>query len=105
MVFVDLVAKLIMQQLGQVNEPDQKLHSSFKLHLYASFYNRSEAIALDLLEGLQNLNSPQFQLTLRFSEDKSKTSINALGGQVEMTSINSNQVTEKDPGQKMGTWS
>jgi len=52
------------------------LHPEFELHLYVSFQSRADAIALDVLEGLQELvrnnKSKSLHLHLRFSDQKSR---------------------------------
>ncbi len=54
MVFVDLVAFLIRQNLGLMSDIDDKIliRDKFKFTLYASFPKEEEALCLDLLEGL-----------------------------------------------------
>jgi hypothetical protein len=53
LVFIDLVAFMIRQNLGLLNQSDSKiLNKNFKFTLYVSFANQEEAIAIHLLEGL-----------------------------------------------------
>ena len=53
LVFIDLVAKMILQYLdAPFTESEELLHDEFKLVFYASFQNEDEAIALPLLQGL-----------------------------------------------------
>ena len=63
--FVDLVSRIIMNKDLPTS---QQLSASFKLKLYASFASRNDAIALKILE---NVVSPNYQLFLRFSDEKS----------------------------------
>jgi hypothetical protein len=42
---------MILSSLNLISKQEM-LHQNFQLILYASFQNREEAIALDLLEGL-----------------------------------------------------
>jgi hypothetical protein len=51
LVFIDLIAKIALGELGLIPEEDQ-LHPGFKLHLFASFRNEEEGIGLDLLNAL-----------------------------------------------------
>lgn len=67
LVFIDLVAKMILQDLNNLPDTDEKLNDGFKFILFASFKNREDAIALPLLEGLQKLTK-KFELILRFSD-------------------------------------
>eukprot|EP00347_Sterkiella_histriomuscorum_P024123 403332230 len=73
LVFVDLVAFLIRQNLGLMNQMDSRiLHKEkFKFTLYASFPKEEEALCLDLLEGLQEITNKSenknFELILRIS--------------------------------------
>lgn len=77
LVFVDLVAFLIRQNLGLLNQADSRiLHKEkFKFTLYASFPREEDALCLDLLEGLQEIvnkmessdGHQNFELVLRIS--------------------------------------
>jgi NAD(P)H-flavin reductase len=75
LVFVDLIALMIRQNLGLLNGspniPIFATGSTFKFVLYASFASREDAVGLELLEGLQeitkSLNLKNFHLELRFS--------------------------------------
>jgi hypothetical protein len=71
-VFIDLVAHLIKKNLGLLNERESaRLDDSFKFVLYVSFATREDSIALDLLEGLQTINTKlgknNFELHVRLS--------------------------------------
>lgn len=76
LVFIDLVAKMILQYLdAPFTESEELLHDDFKLVFYASFQNKDDSIALQLLQGLQNLVKKRgcedkFQLVTRFSDDQ-----------------------------------
>lgn len=70
LVFVDLVAYLIRQNLGKLERSE--LHpTNFKFILYASFATKQDAVGLELLEGLQEITQKQhhvnFELVLRYS--------------------------------------
>jgi hypothetical protein len=54
LVFIDLVARLLMQSVG-VFSPEESLNPCFKFVLFASFDSRENAIALELLEGFKDL--------------------------------------------------
>lgn len=54
LVFIDLVVRMILSNLGVIRE-EERMHPEFKLHLYVSFFNRQESVALDLLEALQKI--------------------------------------------------
>ncbi len=73
LVFMDLVAYLLRQNLGLIEEKSPLSGSTFKFVLYASFPSRKEASGLDLLEGLFNvtkaLGLSNFHLELRFSSE------------------------------------
>jgi hypothetical protein len=70
-----LVARQVLESVGAI-ESQNRLNPNFKFVLFASFENRANAIALDLLEGLKNLQNSlghnTFDLELRFSDQKSK---------------------------------
>ena len=55
LVFIDLVAFLVRLNLGLLNLSDGTIldKKNFKFTLYASFATEDDALALDLLEGLQ----------------------------------------------------
>ena len=57
LVFIDLVAFLIRQNLGLMNGLDNVIlnKEKFKFTLYASFPKEEEALCMDLLEGLQDI--------------------------------------------------
>jgi hypothetical protein len=58
LVFMDLVALMIRQTLGLLNnKPSIKIFEgkTFKFVLYASFPSRSDAVGLELLEGLKDI--------------------------------------------------
>jgi len=67
LVFIDLVAKIALSELGLIPEQD-RLHPEFKFILYASFLNKDDAIALELLEKLaefvKSRGSNSFKLNL-----------------------------------------
>lgn len=52
LVFIDLVARMLIQELGMLPVGYQKIHPDFKLCLYASFKNRTDSMCLPLIEGL-----------------------------------------------------
>jgi hypothetical protein len=54
LVFIDLVAFLIRQDLDLLSKSDNEIlnKDKFKFTLYASFASAQDAVALDLLEGL-----------------------------------------------------
>ena len=60
LVFLDLIALMIRVNLGLI--PEQEVpaifnaKTQFKFVLYASFPTRKEAIGLDLIEGLRDIN-------------------------------------------------
>jgi len=58
LVFVDLVAHLIRKNLSLIsNDENQRLNPrNFKFVLFVSFPDEQEAIALELLDGLVELN-------------------------------------------------
>jgi hypothetical protein len=73
---MDLVALMIRQTLGLLNskQPIKIFEGkTFKFVLYASFPSRSDAIGLEFLEGLRdiqmNLPFKNFHLELRFGND------------------------------------
>ena len=76
LVFIDLVAKMVLQLLNApFTESEELLHDDFNLVFYASFQSRADAIALPLLEGLQQLTKKKgceakFTLVIRFSDEK-----------------------------------
>jgi hypothetical protein len=70
LVFVDLVAYLIKKNLGLLSAKEAaRLDDSFKLVLYVSFFSSELTIALELLEGLQTINTKlgknNFELNVR----------------------------------------
>lgn len=73
LVFMDLIAYMLRQNLGLLTEKSPICGSTFKFILYASFPSRKESIGLDLLEGLNNLTKilglTNFHLELRFSNE------------------------------------
>ena len=72
LVFIDIVAKLLLQQQSLLKDED-KFNEDFKFVFYVSFMSRDEAIGLELMEGLHNLlresGSDAFDLRLRLSKD------------------------------------
>ena len=73
LVFIDIVAKMLMQTQNLLKDEDQ-FNKDFKFVFFASFVSREEAIGLDLMEGLANLmreqGSDAFELRLRLSKDE-----------------------------------
>ena len=58
LVFMDLVALLIRQNLGLLKPGEVSLFdygSNFKFVLYASFASRPDGIGLEMLEGLRDI--------------------------------------------------
>ena len=56
LVFVDLVAFLVRVNLGLLKENEKGLiGKDFKFIFYVSFPNRTDSVALDLVEGLDEL--------------------------------------------------
>lgn len=55
LVFMDLIAKLILQTQDSLTTSDERFDDGFQLVLFASFQSRQDAIALPLLEGLSKL--------------------------------------------------
>lgn len=54
LVFIDLVARIALSQIGIVDGPE-KLNPDCKFTLFVSYANRKEAIALTLLEELAKM--------------------------------------------------
>jgi len=74
--FMDMVAKLLRQELGALAPADERFHPDFKLVMFVGSQSRKDAIALPLLEGLQDLvnrkgTPDKFRLYFRFSDQKS----------------------------------
>lgn len=76
LVFMDLVALLLRQNTGLLNnKPSIKIFEgkTFKFVLYASFPSRDDAVGLELLEGLRDvtkgLGLTNFHLELRFGNE------------------------------------
>lgn len=73
LVFMDLIALMLRQNLGLLKEKSPINEDSFKFLLYASFPSRKDAIGLDLLKGLNNVKKDlglnNFHLELRFSNE------------------------------------
>ncbi len=72
LVFVDLVAFLIREQLSQLSkEEESAIDKDFKFILFASFPNEGEVIGNALCEGLTNLceksGNKNFEFRLRLS--------------------------------------
>ena len=77
LVFVDLVAYLVRQQLelkSEDEEQDSELSQDFKFVLYASFASEDEAIALDFLQAASESLGDRFELRLRLSDGSRETS-------------------------------
>lgn len=74
LVYLDLVARLILQNSGNLPSDCEPFADDFNFHFFVSFVNRDEAIGLDLCEALVDLNKRKginnFTLTLRISEQK-----------------------------------
>lgn len=88
--FVDLVAHLILENLGLITTQDNSIltngssfvttesmigdQKNFKFILYASFQERADSVALELLEAFQIFcdmhNFKNFELVLRLSKEK-----------------------------------
>ena len=76
LVFMDLVALLVRQSLGLLNnKPSIKIFEgkTFKFVLYASFPSRSDAVGLELIEGLRDIQNKlpfkNFHVELRFGNE------------------------------------
>lgn len=74
LVFVDLVAHLLRKNLKLLTaEEDQQLSSDFKFIFYVSFPTIKEALALELCQGLADLNKERgfknFEFRPRFSSE------------------------------------
>ena len=73
-VFVDLVTRILLENLNVITDKDQQVKKDLVFHLYASFQSRKDSIALDLLEGaekvLKKLGLSNYQLHLRLSDQK-----------------------------------
>mmetsp|Transcript_5276 Transcript_5276/g.8906 ORF Transcript_5276/g.8906 Transcript_5276/m.8906 type:complete len:130 (-) Transcript_5276:196-585(-) len=74
LVYVDIVARMILGDLNLIPD-EEKLSDDFKFTFFASFMSREESIALDLMEGLieiqQMLGKSSFTLNLRLSKSDS----------------------------------
>jgi len=76
--FIDLIARLALQNMGIIDKIDgaEKLSDDFKLVLYVSFRNANEAVCLELCEALQNMNKAlgknNFELNVRLSTDSNR---------------------------------
>jgi NAD(P)H-flavin reductase len=74
LVYLDLVARLILQNSGNLPSDCERFSDDFFFHYFVSFVNRDEAIGLDLCEALVELNKRKginnFSLTVRLSEAK-----------------------------------
>lgn len=57
LVFVDLVAFLVRQNLGLLNEEDMSIldQESFKFVLYISFPKKEDVVAIEMIEGLRDI--------------------------------------------------
>jgi len=51
--FVDMVAKLLLQEMKNLPKEDETFHDDFKLVMFVGFQSREDAIALPILEGLK----------------------------------------------------
>lgn len=74
LVFVDLVAYMIRKNLGLLSSEDSvRLNTDFKFVLYVSFPNRSDSVALELIDGLAEITKKfgfnNFELLKRFSNE------------------------------------
>lgn len=56
LVYLDIVARLILQNSGNLPKNAERFQKSFSLHLFASFKDRKEAIGLDMCEALLAMN-------------------------------------------------
>jgi len=74
LVYLDLVARLILQNTGNLPDDCDRFEDDFQFHYFVSFLNRDEAVGLDLCEALVALNKTKginnFHLTVRLSEAK-----------------------------------
>ena len=73
--FLDLIVKMLLQELGILPIDDEKLHINFKLILYAGFQSREDSIALPVLEALvkickQKGHEDRFRFIPRYSNSK-----------------------------------
>lgn len=70
--FIDLIARMILQQLDQLPKGSEKLQDDFHLVFYVSFPSKEGAVCLKLLDSLAKICKKKgipekFQLVLRFS--------------------------------------
>lgn len=79
LVFLDLVAQLLILNCFSKSDADAVPREmrdfykpGFRLHLYVAFQNRAQAIGLDLIEALEQVNRTlgldNFRVTVRLSE-------------------------------------
>lgn len=71
--FMDLaafVARFVMNDLPP--EEKKQISDDFKFTFYVTYFNRQQACGLRLLEALDALGSPHFELKLRLSDQKSR---------------------------------
>jgi len=52
LVYLDIVARLVLQNTGNLEEGVERFGEKFSFHLYASFASRKDAIGLELCEKL-----------------------------------------------------
>lgn len=53
--YIDMVAKLLLQEMDKLPEDDEEFHKDFKLVMFVGFVNRQDGIALPILEGLEEI--------------------------------------------------
>ena len=53
--FVDMVAKLLFQEMEMLPNDEELFHDDFKLVMFVGFQNRKDGIALPILDGLKEL--------------------------------------------------
>ena len=75
--FVDMVAKLLLQEMNSLPDEDEKFHDDFKLVMFIGFQNRKDGIALPIVDGLKELvnksnKSKRFRVFFRFGDAKPK---------------------------------
>jgi hypothetical protein len=75
LVFIDLIAKIALQELKIIPEQDW-MHPDFRLVLYASFLNKDDAIGIHLIQKLQDLMKARkkntFELHLKMMDKDRK---------------------------------
>ena len=71
--FLDLITKVLLQELNILPIDDERLHDKFKLILFAGFQTKKDAIALSILESLEkiclkNNRKDRFKFIPRYSD-------------------------------------